>query len=272
MYFSYSDSQKTKQEKTPANQCGLYPGRRRKRQFSLTILDSHSKALELHCPGSARASHPPGSSKGCSQQDTCTQEGEGLGLVWQLSSPSEQHMGIIFSATSTWKGDMGYSLLQTVHCYHLLKVQRFWIWFLPIAVDPLRSLIGSPGKVETSLGSLEMGGWPHVSHQGRPSWQQTGKTGKRVMVLLVRSTMGVARALPPSLQSCLPQDSYHVRTQPWGWGHSCFPTWHGWDGMSWDAGKELGKHSMKVKTNLCKHLPPFWAPHKEKCCRRWVCF
>lgn len=79
----------------------------------------------LSNPSSARALHPPRVQQGLQQQDGHTQEGESLVLVWRLSSPSEEHKGIIFSATSTWKGDMGDSLLQIAHCYHPLKDQRF---------------------------------------------------------------------------------------------------------------------------------------------------
>lgn len=96
------------------------------------MLDSPSKALEHRSawgvrPMSARALHPPRVQQGLQPAGRVHTEEESLLLVWQLSNPSEEHMGIIFSPTFSWKGDMGYGLLQIVHCYHPLKAQRFQI-------------------------------------------------------------------------------------------------------------------------------------------------
>lgn len=143
----------------------------------------------------------PGSSKGCSQQDGWTQEGKSLLLVWQLSSPSEEHMGIIFLATSTCKGDMGYSLLQIAHCYHSLKAQRFWIWFLPTAVYPLRCPNLKPwqsGNTSRELRDGRLGSWWAIMG-GHPD-SKLGQLAEESCC-----SLPVPRALPPSLKSSLPR-------------------------------------------------------------------
>lgn len=110
--------------------------------FSLTVLDSHSKALE-HCSawgadqGVPEPCILPGPSKGCSQQDGYTQEGERLVLLWQLSSPSEE-----------WESSSQQHLpgkgIWVIVCYKqptaiiLSKPRGFGFDFYPLFLYPLR--------------------------------------------------------------------------------------------------------------------------------------